>query len=181
MALPAKLPPYRLAPDEKMNQVMIYTANSLLWGDLVVKSLIRVSTWLRTSAVADWLTLYNANLLVTNQGAAVKPVSFTEIHVPVTQIIAIHLIPPAQDPIDFDPTELNRRMEPVNAIFGSFMAKANLRISTNATLKKFIELNHEIFTGLYDIEVTSLTLQNFGTVKVPYILLRQATTVFTSR
>lgn len=32
MALPAKLPSYRLAPDEKMNQVMIYTANALLWG-----------------------------------------------------------------------------------------------------------------------------------------------------
>ena len=181
MALTAKLPPYRLAPDEKMNQVMIYTANALLWGDLVVKSIIRVSTWLRTNAVSDWLTLYNANLLITNQGAAVKPVSFNEMHIPVTQINAIHLIPPAQDPFDFDPTELNRRMEPVNAIFGSFMAKANLRIATTATLKKYIELNHETFTGLYDVEVTSLTLPNFGSVKLPYILLRQVTTVFTAR
>jgi len=180
MALPAKLPSYRLAPDEKMNQVMIYTANALLWGDLVVKSIIRVSTWLRMSDVSDWLTLYNANLLITNQAAA-KPVNFTEIHLPVTQINAIHLIPPAQDPIDFDPTELNRRMEPVNAIIGSFLVKGNLRISTNATLKKFIELTHETFTSLYDVEVTSLTLQNLGSVKVPYILVRQATVVFTAR
>jgi hypothetical protein len=181
MALTTKLPPYRLAPDEKMNQVMIYTANALIWGDLVVKSIIRVSTWLRTNAVSDWLTLYNANLLVTNQSAAAKPVTFTEMHVPVTQINAIHLIPPAQDPIDFDPTELNRRMEPVNAILGSFVIKGNLRISTNATLKKFIELNHETFTGLYDLELTSLTLQNFGSVKVPYILVRQAAAIFTAR
>ncbi len=181
MALTAKLPPYRLAPDEKINQVMMYTANALLWGELVAKSIVRVSTWLRTSAVPDWLTLYNANLLITNQGAAVKPISFAEMHVPVVQINAIHLIPPAQDPIDFDPTELNRRMEPVNAIFGSFMVKGNLRISTNATLKKFIELTHEAFTGLYDDEVTSLTLPNFGSVKVPYILVRQAATVFTAR
>ena len=181
MALTSKLPPYRLASDEKMNQVMVYTANSLLWGDLVVKSIIRVSTWLRTSAVPDWVTLYNAGLLSTNQGANAKPVNFVEMHIPVPQIIAFHLIPPAQDPIDFDPTELNRHMEPVNAIFSSFMVKANLRISANATLKKYIELNREAFSGLYDVEVTSLSLQNFGVVKIPYMIVRQANTIFTAR
>jgi hypothetical protein len=181
MALTAKLPPYRLAADEKMNQVMVYTANSLLWGDLVVKSIIRVSTWLRTSAVPDWVTLYNASQLNTNQGGNVKPISFAEMHVPVPQIIAFHLIPPAQDPIDFDPTELNRRMEPVNAIYSSFVVKANMRISANASLKKFIELNREPFGALYDAEVTSLSLQNFGVVKIPYILVRQTQTIFTTR
>jgi len=181
MALTAKLPPYHLAPDEKMAQVMIYTANSLLWGDLVVKAIIRVSTWLRTSAVPDWVTLYNAGLLSTNQGANAKPINFVEMHVPVPQIIAFHLIPPAQDPIDFDPTELNRRMEPVNAIFSSFMVKGSLRISANATLKKFIELNREAFSALYDLEITSLSLPNFGVVKIPYMLVRQVNTIFTAR
>jgi hypothetical protein len=181
MALTAKLPPYRLAPDEKVAQVMVYTDNSLLWGELVVKSIIRVSTWLRTSAIPDWLTLYNANLLVTSQGASSKPVTFTEMHVSVPQIIAFHLMPPAQDPIDFDPTELNRRMEPVNAIFSTFVVKANLRISANATLKKYIELNRETFSGLYDAEISSLTMQNFVLVKIPYILVRQTSTIFTAR
>ncbi len=181
MALTEQLSPFTLASDEKVAQVMIYTRDSLLWGDLVVKSIIRVSTWLRTSAIPDWLTLYNARLLIINQGANVKPVSFTEMHVSVPQIIAFHLIPPAQDPLDFDPTELNRRMEPVNAIFGSFMVKACMRMSANATLGKFIELNRETFTGLYDVEITSLALANFGPVKLPYILVRQAATVFTAR
>jgi hypothetical protein len=181
MALAAKLPSYRLGPDEKMSQVMVYTANSLLLGDLVVKSIIRISTLLRTSAVPDWLTLYNASLLITNQGANAKPFNRTEMHVSVPQISAFHLIPPAQDPVDFDPTELNRRMEPVNAFFGSFVVKGNLRVAANATLKKFIELNREAFSGLYDAEVSSLTLLNFGLVKIPYILVRQATTIFTAR
>jgi hypothetical protein len=181
MALTTKLPPYKLAPDEKMSQVMVYTANSLLWGDLVVKSIIRVSTWLRTSSVPDWITLYNASLLMTSQGVNAKPQSYTEMHVSVPQINGFHLIPPAQDPIDFDPTELNRRMEPVNAIFGSFVVKGNMRISSNATLKKFIELNREAFTGLYDVEISSLTMQNFVLVKIPYILVRQTSTIFTTR
>jgi hypothetical protein len=181
MALTAKLPLYKLESDEKMCHVMIYTANSLLWGELVVKSIIRVSTWLRTSNVPDWLTLYNSSLLITNQGASARAINFSEMHVSIPQIIAFHLIPPAQDPLDFDPTELNRRMEPVNAIFGSFIVKANMRISANATLKKFIELNREPFAGLYDVEVTSLSLPNFGSVKIPYILVRQAVTVFTAR
>ena len=181
MALAAKLPSYRLGPDEKMSQVMVYTANSFLLGDLVVKSIIRISTLLRTSAVPDWLTLYNASLLITNQGANAKPFNRTEMHVSVPQISAFHLIPPAQDPVDFDPTELNRRMEPINAIFSSFLVKANMRISANATLKKYIELNREPFAGLYDVEVTSLSLQNFGVVKMPYILVRQVNTIFTAR
>jgi len=181
MALTTKLPPYKLAPDEKVSQVMVYTANALLLGELVVKSIIRVSTWLRTSAVPDWLTLYNANLVATNQGGNAKPITYTELHVGVPQIIAFHLIPPAQDPIDFDPTEINRRMEPVNAILGSFVVKGNMRISSNATLKKFIELNREAFSALYDVEVTSLTLPNFGLIKVPYIIVRQSATIYTAR
>ena len=181
MALNAPLPPYRLESDEKMAQVMIYTANSLLWGDLVVKSIIRVSTWLRTNATPDWLTIYNAGLLITNQGTNARPANFIELHVPVTQVFAFHLMPPAQDPLDFDPTELNRRMEPVNAIISSFVVKGNMRISANATLKKFIEVTHENFTGLYDAEISSLTLQNFGPIKLPYVLVRQAATIFTTR
>ena len=172
---------YTLAEDEKVVQVMIYTLNSLFWGEVVVKSVIRVSTWLRTNTFPDWIPLSNAGSIVTTSGTAPHTFTYTELFVPVPQIIAFHLLPPASDPIDFDPTEPNRRMEPVNAILGSFQVKGNLRIAASSSLKRYLEVTRENYTSLYDAEITNLVLPAFGPVKVPYILIRQGAAVFTAR
>jgi len=176
-----KAAPANLAPDEKIAQVMLYTDNALYWGDVVVKSIIRVSTWLRTNTIPDRIAIHNAKTILTSSGANPKPTSYNELLVAVTQIRAFHLMPPAKDPIDFDATEPNRKMEPVNALVGSFLVKGNLRISTSSSLNKFLEITRENFTALYDAEVTNLLIPSFGPLSIPYILVRQETTVFTTR
>jgi hypothetical protein len=174
--------PINLAPDEKTAQVMIYTPASLFWGDIVVKQMIRISTWLRTNTVPDRLCLINAKALVTNTGSTTRPpVSFSELYVSVTQIQAFHLIPPAKDPIDFDPSEPNRKMEPVNALVGSFHIKGFIRISANGNLKKFLEVNRESYTAVYDAEISNLITPSMGNIAVPFLLVRQETAVFTAR
>lgn len=47
---------YTLSADEKTALVMIYTHNSLLRGNAVVKESIRVSTWLRTEGAPEYKT-----------------------------------------------------------------------------------------------------------------------------
>ncbi len=172
---------FALAADEKSAQVMIYTMNSLFWGAVVVKAIIRVSTWLRTNSVPDWITLYNAGSIITTSGTAPRTMNFTEVDVPVQQIIAYHLLPPAADPLDYDATEPNRRMEPINVLIGTFQVKGMLRINASASLKRHLEVTREAYTPIYDAEVTNLILTAFGPVKVPYILIRQAAAVFTTR
>ncbi len=172
---------YTLAEDEKTVQVMIYTLTSLYWGEVVVKSIIRVSTWLRTNTVPDWIPLYNAGSIVTTSGTAPRTNNFTELFVPVPQIIAFHMLPPAADPLDFDPTEPNRRMEPVNALVGTFQVKGSLRITASSSLKRYVEVTRESYTSLYDAEITNLVLPAFGPIKVPYILIRQGAAIFTTR
>ncbi len=176
-----KPPAYILAADEKAAQVMIYTMNALFWGETVVKTIIRVSTWLRTNSVPDWIPLYNAGSIVTTSGTAPRTISFIEVDVPVNQIIGFHLLPPAADPVDYDATEPNRRMEPVNALIGTFQVKGSLRINASVTLRHYLEVTRENFTTLYDAEITNLILPAFGPVKVPYILIRQAAAIFTTR
>ncbi len=176
-----KNPAYTLADDEKSAQVMIYTANSLFWGDAVVKSIIRVSTWLRTASVPDWIFLHNAGAIITTSATAPRTMHFEELAVPVQQIIGFHLLPPAADPLDYDASEPNRRMEPVNALIGSFQVKGLLRINASASLKWYLEVTRENYTQLYDAEITNMILPAFGPVKVPYILIRQAAAVFTTR
>jgi hypothetical protein len=110
-----------------------------------------------------------------------RPVGFQELHVSVSQILAWHLVPPAKDPVDFDPTELNRKMEPINALVGSFMIKGNIRISSNVNLRKYLEVVRESYTGIYDAEITNQLQPNMGAIAVPFLLMRQETAVFTNR
>ncbi len=181
MAMNDKPAAYTLAEDEKAVQVMIYTLNSLFWGDVVVKSIIRVSTWLRTNIVPDWIPLYNAGSIVTTSGTAPRTNSFNELFVAVPQIIAFHLAPPAADPLDFDPTEPNRQMAPVNALIGTFQMKGSLRMAASSSLRRYLEVTRENYTPLYDVEISNLVLPAFGPVKVPFIMIRQGAAVFTTR
>lgn len=172
---------YQLAADEKVVPVMIYTPLSLYWGDVIVKNMVRVSTWLRTNTVPDRISLRNAKALVVAGGSSARPLSFPELHIAVTQIIALHLIPPAKDPTDFDPTEPNRKMEPVNALIGSFLIKGALRISSSIDVKKYLEITREPYTALYDAEITNLIIPALGAISVPFVLVRQEAAVFAVR
>jgi hypothetical protein len=92
--------PYPVAEDEKVSKVMVYTSSLLCWGEVVTKDMIRVSTWLRTNAAPDYLTLLQARVLQVHQPSAQKPVLHKELHIPANQILSMHLIPPPQDPTD---------------------------------------------------------------------------------
>ena len=120
----AKVP---VGSDEKVAQIMAYTTNSLIWGDVVVKEMIRVSTWLRTNAAPDRFPIYNARVLVTTSAAAAKPAVFSELNISVPTVLAFHLAPPGKDPADYDPTEPNRKMDDVSAIVSTFLFKGKLR------------------------------------------------------
>lgn len=173
-----QLRPYTVGPDEKVAQVMVYTASNLYWGEIVVKSIVRVSTWLRTNTVPDRINLHNAMALVT--GSSTHPVSFREINIAVSQIQAFHQVPPSQDPPDYDPTEPNRKMEPVQAIVNSYVIKGHLRLSMNSDMRKFLEVSRETYSSIYDAQITNLAMANFRGLTVPYVLVRQENTAFTS-
>ncbi len=172
-------PPYTLASDDKVAQVMIYTQSNLYWGDVVVKEMVRVSTWLRTNTAPERVTLYNAKVLNLNSGTQSRPMVFPELNVSVSQVLAFHLMPPAKDPLDYDPTEPNRKMEPVTLLVSSFKIDGSLRLSSKSSLAKFLEVTHENFTGVYDAKITNTVLTTMGVISVPFLLVRQETTVFT--
>jgi hypothetical protein len=172
-------PPYRLDQDEKVAVVVVYTPGILFRGELVVKKLIRVNTWLRTNTAPDKITLYNAKALVTAGGTAGKPMYFTELHIATKQIEAFHLLPPANEPLDYDPTEPNRRMQAVTVLLGSFRIDGSLRMSSQSNLTKFLDITRETFTPIYDSQVSNPLIPSIGVLSVPYLLIRQESSVFT--
>lgn len=173
-------PAYQLGTDEKALPVMIYTATMAVWGDVIVKEMIRISTWLRTNNCPDNLHLYNARLMMTS-GVPQKPVLFPEMILTTTQVMAYHLIPPAQDPLDYDPTEPNRKMEPVTAVIGSFRFDGFIRMATMSTLPRYMEVNREMFTALYNTDISNMVLPQLGVIKVPFLMARQAYALFATR
>ncbi len=172
-------PPYTLGPGDKVAQVMAYTASALYWGEVVVKEIVRVSTWLRTNNAPDRVCIYNARVLNTISSGSVRPLHFKEAHLATTQINIFHLIPPARDPVDYDTTEPNRKMEPVSMLVSNFRIDGHLRLATQGTVGKFLEVVRENFTSIYDAKITHPINQSFGIILVPYVIVRQEATVFT--
>lgn len=170
---------YTLAEDEKVAALMLYTTNALIWGEVIVKQAIRVSTWLRTNAAPDKVVLNNAKLLLTTTPNS-QPVGFHEMIISVPTIYAYHLIPPASDPLDYDPTEPNRTMLPVSILIGSSRINGKMRMTQSSNVKKYLDITRETYTSIYDAEITNLLLPTLGKLKVPYVQVRQETSIFTT-
>jgi len=102
---------YVLKPDEKTTPVMLYTHDTLVRGDAVSRqSLLRVNIWLRTDAAPKYMHILKPQVIVFG-GTPVKPLSFSEIHFPTSELIGFHTLPPVDEPLDYDPNEANRMIE----------------------------------------------------------------------
>jgi hypothetical protein len=172
--------PVTLQPGDKLSSVIIYTSDMLVMGDVVTKEAVRVSTWLRTASIPQFICIFDAKLLQLGGGAP-RQLSFDELRLPSAQVNAFHLKPPAQDALDYDPNEPMRQMLPVSALIGSFRFDGVLRMSTQTNLNRFLDVAKEVFVSMYDITITNPSLSNMGPMRIPFALLRMACAQFASR
>lgn len=159
-----------LAPDERSSTVFIYTQSSLIRGDIILRESARVSIWLRTQGVPNFIHVFKANII---QMAGSPPRTYTkgEAFIPTSEVIGFHLAPPAHDPLDYDPAETNRRMQPVQALAGSFEIKSLLRISTATDIAAGLDVMNTTWMSLYDAEVTNPYVPQLN-LSVPMLLVR---------
>ena len=172
--------PVTVPPGEKLSTVMIYTNEMLAVGDVITKEVLRVSTWLRTAAIPEFIWLHDAKIIQFASGAP-RPLSFSELHMPSAQVKAFHLKPPAQDPLDYDPKEPNRKMLPVTVLVGLFRFDGFLRMSTQTELDRFLEVAKEAYVSLYDITITNPSIPNMAPMHIPFALMRMAYVQFAPR
>lgn len=163
---------YTLAEDEKATMVMVYTMNSLSWGSLITKELVRVNTFLRT-LTPDYVSLYDARVVPLSGGNPRQPLAFRELHIRTPQVVAFHLMPPASEPPDYDPNEPNRKMEPVTVIVGPWRFDGTLRTSTVTDLGKHLEITTQTFISLYEATISCPGLPTMGAVRTPMVILRR--------
>ncbi len=158
-----------LAPDEKTAMVMVYTNNMLARGEVIAKENARVSIWLRTQGVPNYIHLHKPQV-ISFLGAVLKTFSFSEIFIPTVQVLAFHIVPPAQDPLDYDAGEANRMMQFLEVMIGSFSLKGNIRISTQTDIATSLDVMRASWMSIYDAEITNSYLPQFN-VHVPMLLV----------
>jgi hypothetical protein len=168
---------YTLALDEKAVGVMIYTQNILVRGEAVTKQSNRVSVWLRTQGAPDYIHLLKPQV-INLSGSSVKMLSYSEMYVPTAHIIGFHLAPPAHDPLDYDDSEQNRKMQPITLLVGTFIFNGVIRISTQVDLGTSITSGRAIWMSIYDVKITNPQLPQMGEIQVPMLVVRPGQVCF---
>lgn len=167
---------YTPAPDEKLTPVMVYTRESVFRGEVVTKEAARVSTWLRTQGAPRYLHLLRVNTVQFS--GTVKSTNQAELFLPLPMVIALHLVPPASDGVDYDPQEANRAMLPVVAGVGTFQFKGVIRVSAQSGVGPSLELSKIPWLSLYDLEITNLVLPQMPVMRVPLAIVNPEQVTF---
>jgi hypothetical protein len=158
-----------LASDEKIALVMVYTHNSLIRGEVVIKETLRVSIWLRTQGVPNFIHLHNPQVILLG-GTPPKSLNYSELFVPTVDVIGFHIAPPEQDPLDYDASEANRTMQPVDMMVGSFLLKGKIRISMQTDVATNLDVSRSAWMSIYEADISNPYLAQFN-VRVPMLLV----------
>ncbi len=161
---------YTLTDDEKTTLVMVYTQNALIRGGVVTKSNVMVvSRWLRTDSAPSYIHLLNAQALVFG-GTAIKSFNHEEMYVPTGEVIAFHLVPPAADPLDYEPNEPNRIMVDTTLTVGTFLFRGKVRISAQVDFGTSLEMGRQPWLSFYEVGVSNPFLPQMN-LTVPFTLV----------
>lgn len=162
---------YTLAADEKTTTVMMYSQNMLVRGEVVIRQNVRVSIWLRTQGMPNFIHVHKTQVLVFG-GAAPKSLAYEEMFFPTAQVIGFHIAPPASDPVDYDPNEAGRRLVDLTLLMGTFNLRGKARISTHADFATSIDVARSAWMSIYEAEITNPYLPNMAAIRVPMLLVR---------
>lgn len=164
---------YTLGPDEKASRVMAYIPTGLVRGEIVTPKSVRINTWLRTDSAPDYIHFYNAQWLQASVGS-IKSTAYHELLLPVSQLIAFHLVPPSDEPLDYNPLEDNRINTPVQIVIGLFMAQGFVRKSAHTNLITALQIAHSPWLSVYEVQINSPYLPQMPSLQVSMMLVRSA-------
>lgn len=169
---------YTLRPDEKTSPVMLYSPHSVVRGEAVVKQNVpRLNIWLRTDGVPRYIHILKPQVLVFG-GSPVKVLSYSELYFPTSEVVAFHTLPPIDEPLDYDPSEPDRRMESVDLLVGTFVMKGMIRVSTHTEVDTTLESAVVSWMSVYDVSITNPYLPQMPALQVSMVLVKPSHVAF---
>lgn len=169
---------YTPTDDEKLIPVMIYTPQKLIWGQLIAKQAIRVSTWMQMGMAPTYMSVADAQTMIFGAGQSTKTLQSSVVHVQTRQIIAYHLLPPASEAPYYDINEPNRKMEPTTAFVGIFRFDCTIRIAQQSELSIYLGVAKGTFLPIFDVLMSCPVLPSLKGIRAPFALVRQDAAIF---
>jgi hypothetical protein len=157
---------------------MLYATHSVVRGEAVVKQNVpRVNIWLRTDGAPRYIHLLKSQVLVFG-GSPVKSLSYADLYFPTSEVIAFHTLPPTDEPLDYDPSETDRRMEAVDLLVGTFVISGNIRISTHTEVDTTLESARVSWMSVYDASITNPYLPQMPALQTPMVVVNPSHVAF---
>jgi len=139
-------PSYILGPDEKSTRVMIGTADTLIWGDLVTKEQVRMSAYLNTLA-EGYVPMHDAKILFLAPEKQAAPIHRASVHIRQEEIL-IFFAMNDQEPLP-EETE-TRRYEAVEAIIGPYQIAGSIVKAPISSLQNALLVSKATYTLIYN-------------------------------
>lgn len=160
---------FTLEAGEKASQVMVGTAHTLMWGDMVTKEQISVSAFLNTLA-EDFVPLHDVKILFLAPAQQVPPVERPTVYVKLEEILVFFEMAGAE-PV---PEETHvRRLEPVEVILGSFHLEGSILKSPLANLHTMLLVSKDPYLHIYRASFRHVAKPWLGTMAADVILVRR--------
>ena len=166
-------PKPQIADDEKLTSVMFYTSHSLIWGQVLSKQAIRVSTWLLTDMAPSYLKIYDAQHIMIGGAHPPTPIKSPILFLQISNINAYHLMAPSSETLDYDPNEPNRKMVPTTAFLGYFQFDGFSRMADFTNMDNYLSAAKAEFIPLYESKMSCPLVPSIKGVQTPMVLVRQ--------
>ena len=168
---------YTLAPDEKATQVMIGTADTLMWGDLVTKQAVRISAYLNTLA-EDYVPLRDAKVLFLAPREQTTPIERSSVHIRQEEIL-IFFVMHDEEPL---PEETQtRHYAPVEAIISSFQIEGALLKAPISNLQNMLLVSKATYMPIYNATVRHVAKSWLGTFSSNFVQMRCERMILTAK
>jgi hypothetical protein len=160
---------YTLEADEKASLVMIGTPDVLIWGDLVTKEAVRMSTFLVTVA-QDFVPVRDVKALFLAPVDQTPPVERHTLHVKQEEILMFFEMS-ASEPL---PEETQtRQYAPVEVFVGSFQIKGKLLKSPMATIENTLQVTRAVYIPIYEATIRHIAKPWLGSFSADIVQVRR--------
>ncbi|MGD9048028.1 MAG: hypothetical protein PVF77_08255 [Anaerolineae bacterium] len=140
---------YRLASDEKVNQVMVGTQDALIWGDLVTKKPVRISVYLNTMA-DEFVSLNDVRILFLAPEQRVPPTERPELLIKQEEILAFFAL---DDPEPIPEETETRRYVPIEMFVGSYQIEGKIIKAPVSTLHNMLVVTRSVYLPIYEATI----------------------------
>jgi hypothetical protein len=151
---------FSLEEGEKASQVMVGTAHTLVWGDLVTRGQVPIAGFVNTLA-EDFVPLHDVKILFLAPSQQVPPVERAMAHIKLEEVLLLFEMAGAEAL----PEETKmRRYEPVEAIVGSFHLEGLILKSPLVDLHTMLLVSKDPFLQLFRASIRHVAKPWLGTM-----------------